>query len=93
MKAAVVVIVIVQPAFRVFARCRSGLRRWRFGGTCGINLARGNGYGRKIFSMLSGWSLWPTGEVKREVLLPGEYEQRKGKVPRMILSGAPSFTV
>jgi hypothetical protein len=27
MKAAVVVIVIVQPAFRVFARCRSGLRR------------------------------------------------------------------
>jgi len=33
------------------------------------------------------------GGVKREVLVPDQYEQRKGKVTRMILAGAAGFVM
>jgi hypothetical protein len=65
----------------------------RFGETCHINRLSRRECGRKVFSMLSVRYLWPMGGVKREVLDPGQYEQRKGKVTRMILSGASGFMV
>jgi hypothetical protein len=85
MKQVVMVRYGCRARFQSFALRRSGFCCRSFGGTCHISRLIRKESGTKVFSMLSGRYLWPMGAVRREVLVPGQYEQRKGKVTRMIL--------